>query len=61
MYFYQFTELRGIVFPEAITEIDYIEEDSIITKTTFHDFDFDNKSDLELVNFEIPENAILLK
>ncbi len=61
MYFYQFTELRGIVFPEAITEIDYIEEDSIITKTTFHDFDFDNKSDLELVNFEIPENATLLK
>lgn len=61
MYFYQFIELRGLIFPEAITEIDYIEEDSIITKTTFHDFDFDNLGDKEILNFEIPENATLLK
>lgn len=61
MYFYQFTKLRGLTFPEAITEIDYIEEDSIITKTTFHDFNFDNVGDKEILNFQIPENATLLK
>lgn len=61
IYFYDFENLRGITFPMSITEIDYLEEDSVITKTTFTDFQFNNSLDREILDFEVPKNARLVK
>lgn len=61
LYFYDFRDLKGITFPGAITEIGYVEGDSVITKTTFHDFAYDNIRDKEILDFEVPKNATLVK
>lgn len=61
IYFYDFESLRGITFPMSITEIDYLEEDSIITKTTFREFQFNDPVDREILDFEVPKNASLVK
>lgn len=61
IYFYNFNDLRGISFPHAITDITYFDEDSVITKTTFHDFQYDDYRDKEIMEFQVPENARLVK
>jgi hypothetical protein len=49
----------NVQFPKAITEIVYFNNDSTITKTTFNDFRIDNEEDYMLVDFKVPQNAIL--
>lgn len=61
IFFYDFSDLRGIPFPKTIAEIDFVKEDSIITKTTFQDFEFNNVQDKEILDFQIPKSATLLK
>lgn len=60
-YYYNFENVLGIKFPMSITEIDYIEGDSIVTKTSFSDFAIDNPKDQPLADFQVPYNAILIK
>ncbi len=48
-------------FPFSITEIDYVQSDSTITKTTFGEFEYDNAADKEIVFFKVPENARLIE
>ena len=53
--------MEGIDFPNSITEINYLEtKDSIISKTKFSNFMFDRELDREMLEFEIPESAILV-
>lgn len=61
VYYYNYESFRGINFPMSITEIDYVEKDSIVSKTTFDSFQFDMASDLEMLRFEIPKDATLEK
>jgi len=61
IYFYDFEILKGISFPKSITEIGYVEDDSVITKTTFDYFEYDNPSDLGILEMKIPDNATLIK
>lgn len=61
IFFYDFQPLRGILFPNSITEIGYIEEDSVITKTTFNYFEFDQPEAKEILDMKIPDNAKLIK
>ncbi|WP_425392848.1 LolA family protein [Ekhidna sp.] len=62
VYYYNYENIGyGIEFPMAITEIDYFEGDSIVSKTTFQNFRFDDESDFEMLNFKIPEDAELVK
>jgi len=57
-YFYQFSDLMGVEFPSAITEITYIKEkDSVITKTSYSDFQFNETVQSEYLDFKIPSNA----
>jgi hypothetical protein len=59
IFYYNFKKVGSRDFPMAITEIDYFEGDSAITKTTFDRFEFDHPADAEIVNFRIPANATL--
>ncbi|MEP0984788.1 hypothetical protein [Ekhidna sp.] len=62
VYYYNYENIGyGIEFPMSITEIDYTEQDSIVSKTTFQGFRFDDQSDFEMLNFEIPKDAKLIK
>jgi outer membrane lipoprotein-sorting protein len=60
VYYYNFHELAEIDIPKSITEIDFIEDDSVITKTTYSDFILNDPVDKEILNLKIPENAKLL-
>lgn len=61
IYFYGFADLKGIDFPTAITEITYPnEKDSILTKTTFGQFEFNESVDNEYLYFKIPSNATVV-
>lgn len=51
----------GIDFPMSITEIDYIEKDSMVSKTNFSGFRFDDAADQEMLNYQIPNDAKLIK
>lgn len=61
VYYYKYEFMRGFNFPMAITEIDYIEKDSLVSKTTFDSFQFDMASDLDMLRFEVPADAVLEK
>lgn len=61
IYYYKFDKVGRSMFPMAITEIDYLKEDSMITKSTFGSFVFDSEKDLSMLNYEIPENARLVE
>ncbi|MEQ9008160.1 MAG: hypothetical protein RLP12_09770 [Ekhidna sp.] len=62
VFYYDYEHIGyGIDFPTTITEIDYVEGDSIVSKTTFNSFRFDDESDFEMLNFEIPKDAKLVK
>ncbi|MEQ9402830.1 MAG: hypothetical protein RIM99_04525 [Cyclobacteriaceae bacterium] len=58
VFYYNYEFFRGINFPMAITEIDYVEQDSIVSKTTFNSFQFDMASDQEMLQFQIPKDAV---
>ncbi len=59
IYYYDYAWILNVQFPKAITEIVYFNNDSTITKTTFNDFRIDNEEDRILVDFKVPQNAIL--
>lgn len=61
IYYYDFDKVAGANFPMSITEIDYLEGDSVVSKTSFADFRFDNQEDKLLADFRVPDDAILLK
>ncbi len=62
-YYYDYTQLEGyIMFPNAITEIEYVgKKDSVITKSNFENFQFNKQVDPQYFDFIIPENATVLK
>ena len=59
VFYYDYAHMKGLNFPQSITEIDYVEGDSIVSKTTFKDFRFDNPTDEPVLRFKIPEDATL--
>ncbi|MFY0605202.1 MAG: hypothetical protein JXR10_00710 [Cyclobacteriaceae bacterium] len=59
IYYYDYDWVMNVQFPKTITEIVYMGSDSTITKTTFGDFRIDVESDQEVVEFQVPQNAIL--
>ena len=62
VYYYDYETIAfGIDFPKSITEIDYVEKDSIVSKTSFQSFRFDDNVDKEMLDYTIPENAKLVK
>lgn len=61
IYYYKFENVGNYQFPMAITEIDFIKQDSLITKSSFGSFVFNNDKDLSMLNFKIPENARLVE
>jgi len=60
VFYYDFENVGGKAVPKSITEIDFIEEDSVITKTSFSDFILNDPIDREILDLKIPENAKLL-
>lgn len=60
-YYYDYEVVRGVDFPMSITEIDFLNNDSTITKTTFSNFRFDIPKDKEFADFKTPSNATLLE
>lgn len=62
-YYYDYIQLEGyIMFPNAITEIEYVgKKDSVITKSNFENFRFNDRVDKNYFDFVIPEDATVLK
>lgn len=61
IFYYDYETIKNTYFPKSITEIDFLEGDSVITKTSFSNFRFDNDEDSKKANFKVPETAILTK
>jgi len=61
VYFYDFTAIRNVDIPQSITEIDYLEGDSIISKTTLSDFVLEGEELDRFLNFKIPTTAKLIE
>lgn len=62
VFYYDYQRLVfGVDFPMSITEIDFVEKDSIVSKTKFSAFRFDDSADREMLDYQIPENAKLIK
>ena len=61
IYYYDFEKVAGANFPMSITEIDFNAEDSVVSKTNFGKFRFDQTEDKPLADFQVPSNATLLK
>lgn len=60
VYYYNFELLGSKNVPKSITEIDFINGDSVISKTTFSDFILNDPLDKEILELKIPENAKLI-
>lgn len=60
-YYYNYTNLNGVDFPKAFTEILYNDKDSVITKTEYSDFKVNEQANSSYFNFKIPTNAKLIK
>jgi len=62
VFYYDYENLVfGVDFPMSITEIDYLDKDSIVSKTTFKDFRFNDESDRAMLDFKIPADAKLIE
>lgn len=60
-YYYNYMNLKGIEFPQAITQIDYpVAGDSIVSKTTYSEAAVNAEANSPLFDFTIPQNAKLL-
>jgi len=58
VYFYDYTKVAGLDFPQSITQIDYTDtQDSLVSKTTYANMRVNAPTDLEKLDFEIPANA----
>ncbi len=60
VFYYDFEVVGDVDFPKSITEIDFINADSVITKTSFSEFKFNDEGDVKMVNFRVPDNATLI-
>lgn len=62
-YYYDYTLLEGyIMYPNSITEIEYLgKKDSVISKSNFENFRFNNPQDKNFFDFVIPEDATVMK
>lgn len=60
VYYYDYTELGGVAFPKAFTEILYQNSDSVITKTEYSAFKLNEEARSSYFDFEIPQNAKLV-
>jgi hypothetical protein len=61
MYYYDYTTLEGITFPQAFTEILYEGKDSSVSKTTYAGFKINEAANSSYFDFKIPVNAKLEK
>jgi outer membrane lipoprotein-sorting protein len=62
IYFYNYERIKNIDLPKSITQIDFKnEQDSIISKTTYQNFQFDSPVIEEKLSFKVPYNAKTLK
>lgn len=61
VYYYNYANVSGIDFPQAITQIDFVNKDSVVTKTTYTDIKVNESADHPLFNYSIPATAKLLK
>lgn len=62
IYFNDYIDLKDLMLPQVITEIEYVsEKDSVIRKTTYSDFRINENAKDELINFKIPPNAKIEK
>ncbi|TAN19463.1 MAG: hypothetical protein EPN37_03455 [Chitinophagaceae bacterium] len=60
VYYYNYTNLNGVEFPETFTEILYQNKDSVITKTEYSGFKINEQANNSLFEFRIPANAKLV-
>lgn len=60
VYYYNYTNLNGVEFPETFTEILYQNKDSVITKTEYSGFKINEQANNSLFEFKIPSNAKLV-
>lgn len=62
VFYYDYEDITGMNFPMAITEINFLEGgDSLISKTTFSNFNINKAMDQEMLDFSIPNNATLIE
>jgi outer membrane lipoprotein-sorting protein len=57
VFYYNYTSLSGLDFPQTITQIDFVGKDSIVTKTTYSDIKVNQMVDDALLNYTIPPTA----
>ena len=62
VYYYEYTKLGSVDFPQTITQIDYVTaRDSIITKPAYGALKINEQVTSTLLDFVIPANAKILK
>ena len=62
VYYYEYTKLGSVDFPQTITQIDYVTaRDSIITKTAYGALKINEQVTSTLLDFVIPANAKIIK
>ncbi|WP_143083999.1 LolA family protein [Flexibacter flexilis] len=62
MYFYNYTNISGVDFPQAITQIDYpFAGDSIVSKNAYSDLKINAQATSGLFDFTVPRNAKVIK
>ena len=62
VYYYEYTKLGNIDFPQTITQIDYLTmRDSIVTKTAYGALKINEQVTSDLLDFKIPNNAKVIK
>jgi hypothetical protein len=62
VFYYDYTKLGSIDFPQTITQIDYVTaRDSIVTKTAYGALKINEQVTTNLLDFKIPANAKITK
>ena len=61
VFYYNYQNLNGTDFPTAITQIDYIANDSIISKTSYTDIRVNEAANANLLDFKVPATAKTLR
>lgn len=62
VYFYDYQYINGYNFPLSVTQIDYKSaNDSIMSKTTFSDFKFNDEVADDFMNYQVPASAKPMK
>lgn len=60
VFYYNYTNLNGLDFPQAITQIDFVDKDSVITKTAYSDIKVNDAANHDLFNYSIPSTAKII-